>query len=38
MTHLNYSLKKPGKTLKLPQKSLKTEMNHNDIDENNWKK
>ena len=37
MTHLNYSLKKLGKTFKLPKKLLKTEMNHNDKDENNWK-
>ena len=37
MTHLNYSVKNLGKTFKLPKELLKTEMNHNDIDENNWK-
>ena len=37
MTHLNYSLKKLGKTFKLPKKLLKTEMDHNDIDEHNYK-
>ena len=37
MTHLNYSLKKLGKTFKLPKQLLKTEMNHDDIDENNWR-
>ena len=37
MTQLNYSLKKLGKAFKLPQDLLKTEMNHIDIDENNWK-
>ena len=37
MTHLNYSLKKLGKTFKLPKELLKTEMNHDEIDENNWK-
>ena len=37
MTHLNYSLKKLGKTFKLPQELLKKEMNHNNIDETNWK-
>ena len=37
MTHLNYSLKKLGKTFKLPEELLKTEMNHNDIDANNWR-
>ena len=37
MTHLNYSLKKLGKTFELPKKLLKTEMNHNDIDGNNYK-
>ena len=36
MTHSNYSLKKLGKTFKLPKELLKTEMNHDDIDENNW--
>ena len=37
MTHLNYSLKKLGKTFELPKKLLKTEMNHDEIDENNWR-
>ena len=34
MTHLNYSLKKLGKTFKLPKELLKTEINHDEIDEN----
>ena len=37
MTHLNYFLKKLGKTFKLPKELLKTEMNYNDIDANNWR-
>ena len=37
MTHLNYSLKKLGKTFKLPKEILKTEMNHDQIDENVWR-
>ena len=37
MTHLNYSLKKLAKTFKLPKELLKTEMNHDEVDENNWK-
>ena len=37
MTHLNYSLEKSGKTFKLPKELLKTEMDHNDVDENNWR-
>ena len=37
MTHLNYSLKKLGKTFELPKELLKTEMDHNDIDANNYK-
>ena len=37
MTHLNYSLKKLGKTFKLPKELLKTENNHDDIDGNNYK-
>ena len=37
MTHLNYSLKKLGKTFRLPKELLKTEMNHDEIDENNWR-
>ena len=37
MTHLNYSLKKLGKTFKLQKELLKTEMNHDEIDGNNYK-
>ena len=37
MTHLNYSLKKLGRTFKLPKELLKTEIDHNDIDGNNYK-
>ena len=37
MTHLNYSLKKLGKTFKLPKELLKTEMNHDDIDGDSYK-
>ena len=37
MTHLNYSLKKLGKPFKLPKSLLKTEMNHDDIDDDNYK-
>ena len=37
MIHLNYSLKKLGKTFKLPTELLKTEMNHDEIDGNIWR-
>ena len=37
MTHLNYSLKKLGKTFELPKELLKTEMNHDENDANNYK-
>ena len=37
MTHLNYSLKKLGKTFELPKELLKTEMNHDEIDGDNYK-
>ena len=37
MTHLNYSFKKLGKTFKLPKELLKTEMNHDDVDGNNYR-
>ena len=37
MTHLNYTLKKLGKIFKLPKELFKTEMDHDGIDENNWK-
>ena len=37
MTPLNYSLKKLGKTFKLRKEILKTKMNHDEIDGNNYK-
>ena len=37
MTHLNYSLKKLGKTFELPKELLKTEIDHDDIDADNYK-
>ena len=37
MTHLNYSLKKLGKTFKLQKDFLKTKMNHDEVDGNNYK-
>ena len=37
ITHLNYSLKKLGKTFKLPKELLKTEMSHDDINDDNYK-
>ena len=37
MTHLNYSLKKLGKTFRLPEELLKTEMNHDEITADNYK-
>ena len=37
MTHLNYSLKNLGKTFKLQKKLLKTEMNHDEVDSDNYK-
>ena len=37
MTHLNYSLKKLGETFKLQKELLKTEMNHDEIDGDNYK-
>ena len=37
MTHLNCSLKKLGKTFNLPKELLKTEMDHDDIDGDNYK-
>ena len=37
MTHLNYSLKKIGKTFKLPKELLKIEIDHNDINGDNYK-
>ena len=37
MTHLNYSSKKLGETFRLQKELLQTEMNHNGIDENNWR-
>ena len=37
MTHLNYSLKKLGKTFELPKQLLKTEMDHDGITADNYK-
>ena len=37
MTHLNCSLKKLGKTFKLQKELIKTEMNHDEVDGNNYK-
>ena len=37
MTHLIYSLKQLGKTFKIQKELLKTEMNHDEIDGNNYK-
>ena len=37
MTHLNYSLKKLGKTFKLQKELLKTEINHNEVYSDTWK-
>ena len=37
ITHLNYSIKKLGKTFKLQKELLKTEMNHNEVDRDNYK-
>ena len=37
MTHSNYSLKKLGKTFEVPKELLKTEMDHDDIDGDNYK-
>ena len=37
MTRLNYSPKNLGETFKLPKSLWKTEMNHDDIDSNNYK-
>ena len=37
MTHLNYSLKKLGKTFKLQKELLKTEMNHDEVYSDTWK-
>ena len=36
MTLLNYSLQKLGKTFSLQKELLKTEMNHDDVDGNNY--
>ena len=36
MTHLNYSLKKLGKFFKLQKELLKTEMNHDEVDGDNY--
>ena len=37
MIHLNYSLKKLGKTFRLQKELLKTEMDHNEVDGGNYK-
>ena len=37
MTHLNYSLKKLGKTFELQKELLKTEMDHNEVYSDTWK-
>ena len=37
MTHLNYSLMKLGKTFKLPKELLKTEIDHDEINGDNYK-
>ena len=37
MTHLNFSLKKLGKTFILQKELLKTEMNHDEIYADNWR-
>ena len=37
MTHLNYSLKKLGQTFELHKDFLKSEMNHDEVDVNNYK-
>ena len=37
MTHLNYSVKKLGKTFKLQKELLKTEINHNEVYSDTWK-
>ena len=37
MTHLIYSLRKLGKTFKLPKELFKTERNHDEIDKKNWR-
>ena len=37
MTHLNYSLKKMGKTFKLEKELLQTEMDHDEVYSDTWK-
>ena len=37
MTLLNYSLKKLGNTFKLEKELLKTELDHDETDESNWR-
>ena len=36
MTHLNYSVKKLGKTFKLQKELLKTEKNHDEVNSDTW--
>ena len=37
MTHLKFSLKKLGNFFKIQKEKLKTEMNHDEINESNWR-
>ena len=37
MTHLNYSIKKLGKTFKLRKEILKTEINHDEVYSDTWR-
>ena len=37
MTHINFSLKKLGKTFELQKEILKTEMNHDEVYADNWR-
>ena len=37
MTHLNYTLKILGKSFKLEKEILKTKLNHDDVNDNNYK-
>ena len=37
MTHLNFALKKLGKTFKLQKELLKKERNHDEITADNWR-
>ena len=37
MTHLNYSIKKLGKTFKLQKEILKTKINHDEVFSDTWR-